>query len=201
MKIFSLSLHPVYRPALSLSFLVTLESEFDVRHAWSRLLHVNHKLRPVEEQALSTSKSDAYNIGKCRYRMTASHARVTERRRKAKRQKRERKKHSLSLNPDGFEDEEAKSGFKVVLGSFFGTNQVKSALVVVGRDAGFGSPNRDHPDEIGTVGKSGASVVLLYCFTCLCPEEGVYVVWDSWRQVIKEMLQRRNETQTKDEAK
>ena len=46
-----------------------------------------------------------------------------------------------------------------------------------------------------------ASVILLYCFTCLCPEEGVYVVWESWRQVIKEVLQRRNETQTKDEAK
>ena len=45
-----------------------------------------------------------------------------------------------------------------------------------------------------------ASVVLLYCFTCLCPEEGVYVVWESWRQVIKEMLQRRNEAKTKDEA-
>ena len=46
-----------------------------------------------------------------------------------------------------------------------------------------------------------ASVVLLYCFTCLCPEEGVYVVCESWRQVIKERLQRQNETQTKDEAK
>ena len=41
-----------------------------------------------------------------------------------------------------------------------------------------------------------ASVVLLYCFTCLCPEEGVYVVCESWRQVIKERLQRQNETQT-----
>ena len=46
-----------------------------------------------------------------------------------------------------------------------------------------------------------ASVVLLYRFTCLCPEEGVYVVCESWRQVIKERLQRQNETQTKDEAK
>ena len=46
-----------------------------------------------------------------------------------------------------------------------------------------------------------ASVVLLYCFTCLCPVEGVYVVCESWRQVIKERLQRQNETQTKDEAK
>ena len=34
-----------------------------------------------------------------------------------------------------------------------------------------------------------------------CPEEGVYVVCESWRQVIKERLQRQNETQTKDEAK
>ena len=39
-----------------------------------------------------------------------------------------------------------------------------------------------------------ASVVLLYCFTCLCPVEGVYVVCESWRQVIKERLQRQNET-------
>ena len=31
-----------------------------------------------------------------------------------------------------------------------------------------------------------ASIVLLYCFTCLCPEEGVYVVCELWRQVIKE---------------
>ena len=46
-----------------------------------------------------------------------------------------------------------------------------------------------------------ASGVLLYCFMCLCPEEGVYVVCESWRQVIKERLQRQNETQTKDEAK
>ena len=46
-----------------------------------------------------------------------------------------------------------------------------------------------------------ASVVLLYCFTCLCPVEGVYVVCESWRQVIKERLKRQNETQTKDEAK
>ena len=45
-----------------------------------------------------------------------------------------------------------------------------------------------------------ASVVLLYCFTCLCPVEGVYVVCESWRQVIKERLRRQNETQTKDEA-
>ena len=28
-----------------------------------------------------------------------------------------------------------------------------------------------------------ASVVLLYCFTCLRPVEGVYVVCESWRQV------------------
>ena len=42
-----------------------------------------------------------------------------------------------------------------------------------------------------------ASVVLLYCFTRLCPMEGVYVVCESWRQVIKERLQRQNETQTK----
>ena len=46
-----------------------------------------------------------------------------------------------------------------------------------------------------------ASVILLYCFTCLCPVEGVYVVCESWRQMIKERLQRQNETQTKDEAK
>ena len=46
-----------------------------------------------------------------------------------------------------------------------------------------------------------ASVILLYCFTCLCPVEEVYVVCESWRQVIKERLQRQNETQTKDEAK
>ena len=46
-----------------------------------------------------------------------------------------------------------------------------------------------------------ASVVLLYCFTCLCPEEGVYVVCESWRKVIQERLQRQNETHTKDEAK
>ena len=46
-----------------------------------------------------------------------------------------------------------------------------------------------------------SSVVLLYCFTCLCPVEGVYGVRESWRQVIKERLQRQNETQTKDEAK
>ena len=46
-----------------------------------------------------------------------------------------------------------------------------------------------------------ASVVLLYCFTCMCPVEGVYVVCESWRQVIKERLQRQNETHTKDEAK
>ena len=46
-----------------------------------------------------------------------------------------------------------------------------------------------------------ASVVLLYCFTCLFPMEGVYVVCESWRQVIKERLQRRNETQSKDEPK
>ena len=46
-----------------------------------------------------------------------------------------------------------------------------------------------------------AGVVLLYCFTCLCPEEGVYVVWEPWRQVIKERLQRQHEAQTKDEAK
>ena len=45
-----------------------------------------------------------------------------------------------------------------------------------------------------------ASVVLLYCFTCLWPEEGVYVVCESWRQVIKERLQSQNETQSKDEA-
>ena len=37
-----------------------------------------------------------------------------------------------------------------------------------------------------------ASVILLYCFTCLCPVEGVYVVCESWRQVIKERLQRQN---------
>ena len=46
-----------------------------------------------------------------------------------------------------------------------------------------------------------ASVVLLYCFTCLCPVEGVHVVCESWRQMIKERLQRQNETQTKEEAK
>ena len=43
-----------------------------------------------------------------------------------------------------------------------------------------------------------ASNVLLYCVTCLCPKEGVYV---SWRQVIKERLRGENQTQTKDEAK
>ena len=46
-----------------------------------------------------------------------------------------------------------------------------------------------------------ASVALLYCFTSLCPEEGVYVVCLSWRKVIKERLQRQKEKQTKDEAK
>ena len=45
-----------------------------------------------------------------------------------------------------------------------------------------------------------ASVVLLYCFTCLCPVEGVYILCESWRQLIKERLQRQNETQAKDEA-
>ena len=43
--------------------------------------------------------------------MTASHTQLPERKRKPKKQQRERKKRFFTLHPDGFEEEEAKSGF------------------------------------------------------------------------------------------
>ena len=50
--------------------------------------------------------------------------------------------------------EQAKGRFKIM---FLGVDRDKSGRIgffwVVGRDVGFRSPNRDCPDEIGTVGK------------------------------------------------
>ena len=46
-----------------------------------------------------------------------------------------------------------------------------------------------------------ASVVLLYCFTCVCPEEGVYVVCESWRRVIKEGSKGKMKHKQKNDAK
>ena len=46
-----------------------------------------------------------------------------------------------------------KAGLKSCFGALIGTNGTNWLFWVVGRDVGFRSPNRDCPDEIGTVGK------------------------------------------------
>ena len=46
-----------------------------------------------------------------------------------------------------------KAGLKSCFGVLIVTKRDESAFWVVGRDVGFRSPNRDCPDEIGTVGK------------------------------------------------
>ena len=46
-----------------------------------------------------------------------------------------------------------KAGLKSCFWALIGTNRDEFAFWVVGRDVGFWSPNRDCPDEIGTVGK------------------------------------------------
>ena len=44
---------------------------------------------------------------------------------------------------------------------------------VVGRDVGFGSPNRDRPDEIGTVGKYAENVHRIAESTSRSPSSSV----------------------------
>ena len=115
------------------------ESEFGVRRAWSRLLHVNndfflHCARTGTAWWLplkgDTSAFTVVFYARRRYGRT--HA---LNKKKTERHKREKREAFLFLqNPDGFEDEEAKSGFKVVFWLFVGTNREKSALE--GRRAG-----------------------------------------------------------------
>ena len=50
-----------------------------------------------------------------------------------------------------------RAGLKSCFWALIGTNRDESAFLVVRRDIGFRSPNRDCPDEIGTVGKYGLS--------------------------------------------
>ena len=50
-----------------------------------------------------------------------------------------------------------KAGLKSCFWALIGTNRDELVFWVVGRDVGFGSPNRDCPDEIGTVGKYATS--------------------------------------------
>ena len=53
------------------------------------------------------------------------------------------------------QDNRQKAGLQSCFWALIGTNRDESAFWVVGWDVGFRSPNRDCPDEIGTVGTYG----------------------------------------------
>ena len=66
----------------------------------------------------------------------------------------------------GLKTRKLKSGLKSRFGCLSGQVGINRLFVVVGRDVGFGSPNRDRPDEIGTVGKY--AVCILHGAITLC---------------------------------
>ena len=57
-----------------------------------------------------------------------------------------------------------KAGLNLCFGCLSGQIGKNRILGVVGRDVGFGCPNQDRPDEIGTVGKYGFHKNILQVF-------------------------------------